>query len=405
MKVATDFDVVIVGGGPVGLLLGNLLGRGNIRTLLIEKSPAPPQQSMAIGITPPSLDILARLGLAQTFVTAGVNVDHACVFEEKKLLGELRFNKLGGHYPFILSLPQSETVSFLENNLKTLNSVTIRRHTHYLNAREEADHIRVTLSDGDNDQIQTTNILVGCDGHRSAVRETAGICRVATKTYRERFIMADLDDRTDFAHRAHLYFSRAGSLESFPLPKNRRRWILQLDPQDDTATVATLIDGIRRRSGLTLSAADSGEPTRFNVHRFVSRSYYAGNMILCGDAAHVMSPIGGQGMNTGMADAEFLADRLLRHFRQGHDLSPLLQGYDYCRRRAFTAAANRAERGMWLGTRRGARASFLRRLGLITLLSSPLNKKLPPYFAMRTIPYHTLSHSDQGDIFSAGIRS
>lgn len=387
MSTAVDYDVVIIGAGPVGLLLGNLLGQHAIRTLLIEKKTSAPQQSMAIGITPPSLEILSRFGLGATFVQEGVKINHACIFEEKKLRGELRFNSLAGRHPFILSLPQAKTVTLLEKNLESFSSVRVQRHCQFLNAEEEDNHINVVLRlDDDQDQLQTTRILVGCDGHHSDVRTSAAIPRIETRTYPHSFIMADFHDRTDFGNQAHLYFNRAGSLESFPLPEGRRRWILQLEQEQDRADIKTLTDGIMHRSGLDLMPADSGELNRFNVHRFVCRSYFSGRTVLCGDAAHVMSPIGGQGMNTGFADAEFLADILIRHFHHSTDLAPLLKRYVHVRRNAFRVAANRAERGMWLGTRRGRAASFLRGLGISILLNTPLSNSLPPYFAMQTIP-------------------
>ena len=392
MSTATDYDVMIIGGGPVGLLLANLLGHGGIRTLLVEKKGAAPRQSMAIGITPPSLEILSRIGLDKIFITEAVKIDHACIFEEKKLRGELRFNSLAGRYPFILSLPQAETVALLEQHLEHSSNITIRRQCRFLKATEEQDNIRVTLrSEINSDQFVTTKVLVGCDGHRSDVRTAAAIPCIATRTYPHAFIMADFHDRTDFGTNAHLYFNRAGALESFPLPKMRRRWILQLDQRQHKADVNTLLAGIKHRSGLDLAAVDCGEFNRFSVHRFVCSRYFAGNIALCGDAAHVMSPIGGQGMNTGIADAEFLADALIKHLRHAEDLAPLLERYDHVRRKAFTVAANRAARGMWLGTRRGGAASFLRGLGISILLNTPLRNSLPPYFAMQTIPGRSLS--------------
>lgn len=387
MSTAGDNDVIIVGGGPVGLVLGNLLGQGGIRTLLVEKTMAAPQQSMAIGITPPSLEILSRVGLDTTFIKEAVKIDHARIFEEKKLRGELRFNSLAGKYPFILSLPQAKTVSLLEENLKNFSNVRVQRHCHFLNAEEEHNHVKVALRPDDNqDQLQKTRILVGCDGHRSDVRSSAAIPCIETRSYPHSFIMADFHDRTDFGSKAHLYFNRAGALESFPLPKKQRRWILQLDEDQSDPDVTNLIIGIKQRSGLDLIPADCGELNRFNVHRFVCNRYFSGRTVLCGDAAHVMSPIGGQGMNTGIADAEYLADILIRHFHHSQELSTLLKGYDQVRSQAFTVAADRAARGMWVGTRRGRTASFLRGLGISILLNSPLSYSLPPYFAMQTIP-------------------
>ncbi len=387
MGVPGDYDVIIVGGGPVGLVLGNLLGQGGIRTLLVEKTTAEPRQSMAIGITPPSLEILSRVGLDATFIKEAVKIDHARIFEEKKLRGELRFNSLAGQYPFILSLPQAKTISLLEENLENFSSVRVQRHCHFLTAEEEHNHIKVVLRPDDNhDQLQKTRILVGCDGHRSDVRTAAAIPCIKARIYPHSFIMADFHDRTDFGNKAHLYFNRAGALESFPLPEKQRRWILQLNQDQKHPDGSTLIMGIKQRSGLDLIPADCGTLNCFNVHRFVCNRYFTRRIVLCGDAAHVMSPIGGQGMNTGFADAEYLASILIRHFHHSQDLETMLNDYDRVRRQAFMVAADRAARGMWLGTRRGRTASFLRGLGVSILLNTSFSNRLPPYFAMQTIP-------------------
>jgi len=95
-------------------------------------------------------------------------------------------------------------------------------------------------------------------------------------------------------------------------------------------------------------------------------------------------------MNTGFADAEFLAEALFRHFSNSEDFQPLLEEYDHFRRIAFKVAATRAERGMWMGTRRGKLASALRFLLVKALLGPIFNKSLPAYFAMLTIPYRSL---------------
>ena len=107
MPSTPDYDVMIVGGGPVGLMLGNMLVQKGLSTLLIEKSPVPPAESMAIGITPPSLELFQTLGLDEAIINQGVRVELAKVHEGNKLAGTLSFQSLVNPYPFYSRNPTS----------------------------------------------------------------------------------------------------------------------------------------------------------------------------------------------------------------------------------------------------------------------------------------------------------
>src|SRR5210317_474878 len=129
MASVPDYDVIIVGGGPVGLMLGNLLGKKNLNTLLIEKTAAPPAESMAIGVTPPSLDLFQTLGLDDVLVNRRVRVELAKVHEGRKLAGELSFQSINNPHPYSLAIPQATTINVLEENLLRCGSVTLCRKT------------------------------------------------------------------------------------------------------------------------------------------------------------------------------------------------------------------------------------------------------------------------------------
>ncbi len=113
-----NYEIIIVGAGPIGLLLGNLLGSLNIKTLIIEKELKRRVDSKAIGITPPSIEIFKKLGLDEQFVNNGVKVKNVVVHGTKKIIGRVSFNNIKSDYPFILSMPQIETETILENNIK-----------------------------------------------------------------------------------------------------------------------------------------------------------------------------------------------------------------------------------------------------------------------------------------------
>ena len=383
---------MIVGAGPVGLLLANLLGARGVATLVCERRAGPWRGSMAIGITPPSLEILRPLGLDTAFRDAGVPVRHAEVHEAGTPLGRLDFAGIPSPYPFFLSIPQERTVGILRDNLRRFPSVRVREGLEFETLTPLADGVATTWRHLDTQIVCTSRsrLLVGCDGHRSRVR---GAARIPSRehVYPQRFVMGDFLDRSGLGDEARLFFGPEASVESFPLPEGWRRWILRVD--DPEATAGHLVTQVRRLTGHDLSGCPMRFVSRFGARRMVVDRYARGRVLLAGDAAHVMSSIGGQGMNTGFADAEMLAEILPRIVEEPARLPALSTAYDRIRRKAFESAATRAEWGMWLGTLRGRAASTFRRLLIRHVLFGPaLRGRLAPHFAMLTIPFRNLHH-------------
>ena len=382
-----EWQVLVVGAGPVGLLLGNLLGDHGIRTLVIDKRRSGPEASMAIGLTPPSLTLLNSVQLDRNFIAAGVRVDHAVVHGDRGQLGELSFRGLPSAYPFILSIPQAVTVRLLQDRLGSWPTVALHRGKELAGLRLHAGGATATLHDlssGRNEQVHCA-FLIGCDGGDSRVREQAGIATTGGN-YPQAFVMADFTDRTGFASEAHLFFTRDGSVESFPLPGGRRRWIIQSSQLLRPPPPGLLVEAVRQRTGVDLNDGDCFFESAFTVgHRLAQRFFYR-RVALCGDAAHLMSPVGGQGMNVGFGDAALLAVALASCLRHGVESEPLLDDYSRQRRAVAQIAIGRAARGMWMGTRRGRLAGLWREPVLRLLLSPPLCRQLPAYFAMLTLP-------------------
>jgi 2-polyprenyl-6-methoxyphenol hydroxylase-like FAD-dependent oxidoreductase len=384
-----ETDVLIVGAGPIGLVLANLLGARRVRTLVCDHRTGPPAGSMAIGVTPPSLEILKPLGLDTVLREAGIAVRHAEVHEGSRKLGRLDFAAIRSEYPFFLSIPQVKTMEILRDNLRQFPSVEVRDGAKFTGLEQDYEWVTTRCSGSTEEQGFTvkSRFVVGCDGHRSIVREATGLT-VREKTYPQRFIMADFEDQTDLGEEARLFFTAEASVESFPLPGGRRRWILQIEGlKPGESPVEHLVHQIKQLTGYDLLAQPDHFVSTFGAKRMVVERYHRGRVILAGDAAHVMSPIGGQGMNTGFADAEMLAEILPSALRRMETLPSSLAAYDRIRRAAFEIAATRAERGMWLGTLRGRFASLIRRVVIQRLLFSRLvQPRLAPHFAMLTIP-------------------
>ena len=314
---------------------------------------------MAIGITPPSLDFLATLDLKTPFLRRGVRIPRAQVYEQQHRCGILDFR---GTENEILSLPQHGTLDLLRQRLYDFPSITFLEGTPW-----------------DPDATDThTGWLIACDGAHSPIRKHLRI-PLKQKTYPATFIMADFPDTETLGPDARLYFSPRGAVESFPLPDHRRRWIAQC--VQAPATLHTLQQRVLDAANIDLRNRDHSTPYPFTPQRTLAKTYHQKNIILCGDAAHTMSPIGGQGMNTGFADAWHLS-RILPN-----PTPAALTAYTKARQCAFRVAARRAAMGMYLGTRTGIPASRIREKILRAALQQPrTHHTLAKTFAMRNLP-------------------
>lgn len=380
------FDVAIVGAGPVGLLVACLLGAKGLSVLLLEKRTESPPHSQAIGIMPPSLQILAKLGLDQEFIRQGVQVKDCLVHGESGHLGRVSFRNIPDKHRFILSLPQNQTLALLQRKLADYPSITFRPGCEASNVEQHADHCEFTTQG----RKARSSYVIACDGSRSPLRESLGF-KHSSHTYGVHFLMGDFADRTGFYDEAHVFFKAEGATETFPLPGGLRRWIIQTPQRLDQAPAGFISEVVTQRTGIELPPETQINESAFSPRRLNCHRYHDRRVILCGDAAHVMSPIGGQGMNTGFADAEFLANALPLIFQAKANPGPLLEAYDRYRRKAAEAAIQRAGLGMWLGTWTGKPLSFLRDFILRHLLChGPFERFMGPTYAMLTIPYNTL---------------
>ncbi|SKA97146.1 2-polyprenyl-6-methoxyphenol hydroxylase [Prosthecobacter debontii] len=402
---ATDAEVIIIGAGPVGMLLGCLLGKKGMKVLILEQRSGLPTQSQAIGITPPSLEILARLGLDQAFVQQGLLIRECHVHGPTGHVGTASFREVHLEYPFILSLPQQISMRLLAEKLETFPTVTLRRGVEVTSVRPTETEVQIEYADeqGSVTQLRAA-YAVACDGHRSGVREKLRM-RTTRQDYGHHFIMGDFTDHSGLGEEAHLYFTPTGAVESFPLPGGIRRWIVQTRQTDVSLPTGFISETVRIRTGMLIEKEAQLNQSHFSPWRLDCEQIYEGRVLLCGDAAHVMSPIGGQGMNTGFADAEFAAELLQGVVHRGQAVEPWLAEYDRCRRKAASTAATRASMGMGLGTWRGEFLSKLRDFLLRhILLGGPMASVVGPWFAMMTIPFKRVCESDLAARWMASTR-
>ncbi len=389
---AADAEVLIVGAGPVGLLLANFLGRAGISTIVLEKRTRRGPGSRAIGITPTSLEVLTELGLAARFLARGVKVRSASVHADSGLLASLELGGPGAAFPFILSLPQLDTEALLLEALGRHPAVELRAGFEAVGVKQESSSVTVRARGLAGEQIDLrAPLLCACGGAGGPTAGCLGLRR-RVRRFPVAFRMADYADESGLGPVAHLYFTRQGSVESFPMAGGLRRWIVQATEGGEPEPSFEEVEArVRERTRQCLDPSGRVWASAFRPERSELEHFRVGRVVFCGDAAHTMPPIGGQGMNTGFADARLLACLLERCLRGGEPLEELLGLYEPYRRAGFRAAARRSRLFMGVGTLRSPAPRALRNLLVQVLTRPPLSRALVGHFTMVNVPYSTLA--------------
>jgi 2-polyprenyl-6-methoxyphenol hydroxylase-like FAD-dependent oxidoreductase len=355
MTTSIPVDALIVGAGPTGLMLAGVLLRRGLRVRLIDAAPAPSPYSRAIGIQSRTLESLDLLGLADAFVAAGLPLRGASFASAGHEIGEVSFDSLDTRFPFLLSLPQTETERLLADWIEGMGGQIERGVTLDSLAQAEVGGdageapdapIIATLRHTDGASEQTAAAwLIGCDGAHSRTRHLVG-ATFRGAAYPETFALADVRIAWQWTpDQAHIFFHPDGLLAAFPLPGDRYRLILDTArgpsastdaPSDEAShppapTLDEVAAIVARRSASDAKLSDARWLASFRISaRSVNHTRF-GRVFLVGDAAHIHSPAGGQGMNTGIQDAINLGWKLaLTQRGLAHDA--LLDSYERERR-------------------------------------------------------------------------
>jgi 2-polyprenyl-6-methoxyphenol hydroxylase-like FAD-dependent oxidoreductase len=312
-------EVLIVGAGPTGLTMACELLRRGVPCRILEKAATPATTSRAIGLQARSLELFANMGIVDSALAQGIPGIRVNAYSDDHLAFRLDFRFLANEsipYPYGTLLPQNLTEQILLDLLRKLGG-QVERSREVIGFQQTHERVTVTvnhLEDGSSEEIDA-GWLIGCDGVHSHIRKASGIAFEGS-AYQEEFLLGDVDLDWDKSHEeVHVWLHQDGQFGAMPLPDNHWRLVADM-PVTPGKTIPLASPELFERL-LRERAGDSktrlSHPTwmsNFQIHRRLAASYRQNRVFLAGDAAHVHSPFGGQGANTGIQDAFNLAWKL-----------------------------------------------------------------------------------------------
>ncbi len=332
---------------------------------VIDKAPVPGTTSRALAVHARTLESYRQLGLADEVVARGLELRAANLWVRGAHAARVPFGEIGkglSPYPFVMIYPQDEHEALLALRLRG-QGVEIERSTELVRLEERDDRVAVVTKSGDGVEVtEEAAFVVGCDGAHSKVRELCGI-GFPGSTYEHVFYVADVEIAGPVDNKEiHVALDEADLLVVFPMKGDGRARLIGTVRKDAEARRDLRLEDVSReavdRLGVEIRAAYWF--STYRVHHRVAASFGRGRVHLAGDAAHIHSPVGGQGMNTGIGDAVNLAWKLVEVLRGGATPG-LLESYEperisFAQRlvattdRAFTVATRRSTLARWVRT-------------------------------------------------------
>lgn len=329
-----EIDVLIVGAGPTGLMLANQLARRGVRTLIIDRHAGAARETRALGVQARTLEIYRKLGIAERALALGKRGTGANLWAEGRRMGRIPLGEAGAElsaFPFILILGQDDNERLLGERLADFGTA-VQWNTELV-ALEQGPHDAIaTLREPDG---RTTLVsaawVAGCDGAHSVVRSLNGI-DFPGAPYEHVFFVADVQARGPMVpDEVNVYLWQDGFHLFFPMRGEEHWRIVGILPaalrEREDLGFDDVAPSVRDEAGTALTVSHCSWFSTYRIHHRHAARFRAGRCFLLGDAAHIHSPVGAQGMNTGLQDAYNLAWKLAAVVCDGAD-ETLLDSYE-----------------------------------------------------------------------------
>jgi 2-polyprenyl-6-methoxyphenol hydroxylase-like FAD-dependent oxidoreductase len=401
----TDLDVLVVGAGPTGLALASQLARWGVRFRIIDKRPDRAQESRALAVQPRSLELLQSIGLGERLAARGHTTTHLVLHLDRARpatidLGDI--DRTDTRFPYVLLVSQADTEAVLADYLESCG-VTIERRVELVAFQQNPNGLICTLrhADGRDEAIRVI-YLAGCDGAHSTVRKATDI-PFEGGAYLQIFALGDVEaDGPLVPGGVNVFALGRGLAVFFPLGHPTTWRVIAIQGRDTQAILAGGTDDVSMDllslpelqamvDDPTRGAVRLRDPvwlTRFRLHHRQAARYRDGNVFLAGDAAHIHSPVGAQGMNTGIQDSWNLGWKLAMVSR-GVANEDMLESYNAERwpvGRTLLRATDRIFAGVEKSVTRGSYAAALRRLIVRHVIAPALSQR-----RIRAIAFHFVS--------------
>ena len=311
-----NYPVIICGAGPTGLMLAAQLLRFNIDFLIIDKKSGPTTESRAVVVQARSMEIYEQMNLADEIVANAERTDGICFWRHGKKISEAILKDFGEDitpFDFILMYEQSKNETLLYHHLQK-NNKEVEWNTEFINYKEGQNEFTVTLKKDDKDFEVNTKYLVACDGGKSKVREVAAM-EFSGGTYENVFYVADTHVQANVCTNKLNFFVANDTFNLlFPMTGEKRFRAIGILPKQfyhqKEISFNEVSEQVKKDAELDLGFYNTQWYSTYRLHHRKVASFNKDNIFFCGDAAHVHSPAGGQGMNTGLQDAYNLAWKL-----------------------------------------------------------------------------------------------
>ena len=396
-----DCDVLIVGAGPTGLALAAQLHAMGVTPRIIDRNPDRVHESRALAVQPRTLEVLDSIGLAGALLGRGHTASGARLHAGRRApllpLGGTSLSDTA--FPSLLFLSQAQTEELLIEHLAG-RGVGVERGAELTSLQSAGDVVTCSLEhhDGTAERVRA-RYVAGCDGAHSAVRHLAGV-PFDGAPYPQTFVLADVTvDGSLASDQVHVFVTGAGMLFFFPLGEPAPWRIIGLRPRAGAAATnqppsladVQAVTDVFTGGGLRL--CDPVWLSHFQVHHRQARHYRAGRVFLAGDAAHVHSPAGAQGMNTGIQDAWNLGWKLALLARGVADPA-LLDSYEAERRPVGRFVLRFTDRATGIATSDSAAVRLARTRIAPRLLPVLLRFRKGRAYAFRTLSQLAISYRD-----------